>query len=434
MSTHERDSGRTVFLVTLGGIAAAALFGLGLYVAGTKPRPYRAIETHIELLAEAWRLGGFTPKHAVNPAPEGASRDAWNARHPDELLPGYRALTGYVPQANAFGVWIFDERGEKVHERILNYAALDPDGPSGGSESPHAFLFLPDGSVIVNVDKGDAIARYDACGEAIWSREGAFHHSLTADPVGGVWTWQGDVTTTDQYHALVRFDAGTGETLERIELIEDIVDADAESRAIFSVAPGQALRRRGGSHAVRDLFHPNDLDVLTPARADAFPDFEAGDLLLSFRNIDLVSVIDRDSHAIKWWSHGPWHRQHDPDFLPDGRISVFDNDTGHGTSNVVRIDPGTRALTLLDIEPGYRFYTRFMGKHETLADGAVQIVVPYEGRVLEVAPDGRVLLEINSVHDESHNALVSDAVHLAPDFFDTPPERFACVEGEGGDA
>ena len=426
MSVPERDTSRRVFLVTTALLAALALFALGLYVASAKPRPYRWLENNIALMKEAWRLGGFTPKHAVHPAPEGAARKSWNARVPDELSAGYRALTGYVPDENAFGVWIFDDAGRTVHERILNYAALDPDGPSGGSESPHAFLVMPDGSVLVNVDKGDAIARYDACGEPLWSREGAFHHSLHPDPDGGIWTWQGDVSAYDQYHSLVRFDADTGETLETIELVEDIVEASPESRAIFSVAPGQALERYRGARVVRDLFHPNDLEVLTPELADAFPDFEAGDLLMSFRNNDLVAVVDRDSHAIKWWSHGPWHRQHDPDFLPDGTISVFDNDTGHGTSSVLRIDPSTRAVDVLDVEPAYRFYTPFMGKHETLADGTVQIVVPYEGRVLEVAPDGRVLLEINSVYDEAHNALVSDAAHLPPDFFDTPPERFAC--------
>ena len=176
MPASDHDTSRTAFLLTLGATAAVVLFAAGLYVATAKPWPYRPIERNLELLADAWRLQGFTPKHAVHPAPTGAARESWNARFPDELSPGYRALTGYVPDENAFGVWIFDERGRKVHERILNYAVLDPDGPSGGSESPHAFLVMPDGSVLVNVDKGDAIARYDTCGEPLWSREGAFHH------------------------------------------------------------------------------------------------------------------------------------------------------------------------------------------------------------------------------------------------------------------
>jgi len=417
---------RRVFLVTLGVLAAASSFAAGVHFANEKPWLYRTLARDGALLADAWRLDGFTPKHAVNPAPEGGTREPWHARVPEALKPGYRALTGYIPHANAFGVWILDAQGRKVHERILSYESLDPDGPSGGSESPHASLFLPDGTVIVNVDKGDAIARYDTCGEPIWSREGAFHHSLAPDPEGGVWTWQGDVSTFDQYHTLIRFDPHTGDTLETIELFEDIIDASPESRAIFSLAPDQELERYRGARAIPDLFHPNDLEVLHPDRAGAFTQFEAGDLLLSFRSLDLVSVVDRESHATKWWSHGPWRRQHDPDFLPDGRISVFDNDTGSGTSNIVTIDPTTRALAILDIEPDYRFYTRFMGKHEWLDGETVQITVPYEGRVLEVDADGHVLLEINNVYDEEHNALVSDAAYLAPDFFTTPPERFAC--------
>ena len=420
------DPSRRVFLVTAALVGAAALFLAGVYVANARPAPYRLIERHVEQLREAWELGGFFPEHAINPAPEGAAREPWNALRPDALLPGHRVLTGYMSEANAFGVWILDERGRRVHERVLDYAALDPDGPSGGSESPHAFLVLPDGSAIVNVDKGDAIARYDVCGRAIWSREGAFHHSLASDPEGGVWTWQGEVSTFDQYQSLVRFDPDTGETLETIRLVEDIVERSVESRLVFSVAPGQTLERRDGERPVPDLFHPNDLEVLDAATAAAFPMFEAGDLLLSFRTPNLVAVVDRESHALKWWSHGPWRRQHDPDFLPDGRLSVFDNDTGRGTSNILFVTPASGALDVLDIEPRYRFYTRFMGKHEWLDADTVQIVVPYEGRVLEVGTDGRVALEINNVHDARHNGLVSDAARLPPGFFETPPEGFRC--------
>ncbi len=426
---HPLDASRVVFFVTLTAIAALALFGAGVHFANEKPWLYREVARTVSLLQDARKTGSLAPKHALNPVPEHASRAIWNPRVPAALRPGYRVLTGYMSDADAFGVWILDARGRRVHERVLDYASLDPDGPSGGSESPHAFVVLPDGSVIVNVDKGDAIARYDVCGRPLWSREGVFHHSLAPDPDGGIWTWQGEASTFDQCQTLVRFDPDSGETLETIDLVEDIIDASQESRLIFSIAPGGTPACARGSRAQPDLFHPNDIEVLGPDIAGAFPDFEAGDLMLSFRNLDLVVVIDRVSHSVLWWSHGPWHRQHDPDFLPDGTISVFDNDTGRGTSNILVIDPATRALGIVDVEPEHRFYTPFMGKHEWLDENTVQVVVPYEGRVLEMERGGRVLLEINNVHDERHNGLVSDAAYLARDFFGTPPEAFVC---EGG--
>ena len=320
---------RRISLISLWLVGILLIFLVGVYFANQKLWPYKPIATAWGLLSDAWDVGGFAPENAVNPAPPGADEE-WFAHDAQALMPGYRALTGYVADAGEFGVWIFDGQGEKVHERLLNYDKLDPDGPSHGSEAPHAFLFLPDGSVIVNTDKGDAIARYDACGEPIWSREGAFHHSLDTDPDGGVWTWQGEVSTFDQHHSLVRFDPETGETLETIDLFDDIINRSVDSRMVFSLVPGQELLHFQGPRVIPDMFHPNDLEVLQPEMADVFDQFEAGDLLLSFRNLDLVMVVDRDSLAITWWSHGPWRRQHDPDFLADGRISLSTTTTRRG--------------------------------------------------------------------------------------------------------
>jgi len=47
---------------------------------------------------------------------------------------------------------------------------------------------------------------------------------------------------------------------------------------------------------------------------------------------------------VKWWRTGPFLRQHDPDFLPNGHILVFDNRLGgrdhrFGESRIVEIDP-----------------------------------------------------------------------------------------------
>lgn len=424
-STSDRLS-RTISLISLGLLAALLLFLAGVYFANKKLWPYKPVRQTWSLLMDAWEQGGFAPQHVVNPVPAAASRETWLAHDDEALMPGYRGVTGYLSDAGQYGVWLFDPSGQKVHERALNYAALDPDGPSAGSEAPHAFLFLADGSVIVNTDKGDAIARYDVCGEPVWFREGAFHHSLAVDPQGGVWTWQGEKSTFDQYQALVRFDPDTGETLERIDLFADIIDASVESRTIFSLVPGQELEHFRGLRAVPDFFHPNDLEVLTPDRADAFPAFEAGDFLMSFRNLDLITVVDRQTLEVKWYSHGPWRRQHDPEFTEDGRISVFNNNPNRLSSNIVTVDPGTRQLDILDIDEDFRFFTQFMGKQEQLDNGNYQITVPYEGRVLEVSSDGRVLLEINNVWNQDNNAFISDSAFLPTDFFDEDPVSFSC--------
>lgn len=56
--------------------------------------------------------------------------------------------------------------------------------------------------------------------------------------------------------------------------------------------------------------------------AAAFPEFAAGNLPISLREPNLVTVIAPNTGLVKWWQNGPWIKQHDPDFESDGTISV----------------------------------------------------------------------------------------------------------------
>jgi hypothetical protein len=67
------------------------------------------------------------------------------------------------------------------------------------------------------------------------------------------------------------------------------------------------------------------VEVLREAVAPAFPMFRAGDVLLSLRNLDTLVVADGRTWRIKWAMTGPFLGQHDPDFLPNGHLMVFDN-------------------------------------------------------------------------------------------------------------
>ncbi|HVJ29271.1 MAG TPA: arylsulfotransferase family protein, partial [Gammaproteobacteria bacterium] len=173
-----------------------------------------------------------------------------------------------------------------------------------------------------------------------------------------------------------------------------------------------------------DFFHPNDVDVLSAALAPQFPMFEEGDLLVSFREIDLVAVIDPETAALKWWNVGPWLKQHDPDFLPDGRISVYSNNPSRGRSDILKIDPRTRAVTSDLYDGGARFYSAEMGSHQYQPNGNVLITVPGEGRVLLVSPHGEPIMEFNNVSSQAPavNEHVENSAWFPPDYFTQLPE------------
>ena len=105
--------------------------------------------------------------------------------------------------------------------------------------------------------------------------------------------------------------------------------------------------------------------------------------------MNLIFVIDAGSGRVKWHQTGPWIRQHDPDFLPDGTISVFNNntdDTESGTilggSSIVRVDPGSGAVSIrYGAASDQHMYTKIRGMHQTLENGNILVTEALAGRI-----------------------------------------------------
>jgi DNA-binding beta-propeller fold protein YncE len=172
-----------------------------------------------------------------------------------------------------------------------------------------------------------------------------------------------------------------------------------------------------------DIFHPNDIDVLYSDLAPLFPDFAAGDLLISLLALNLVAVIGPTELSVRWASYGPWKNQHDPDFTRDGKISVFNNNTYLNRSEIIKIDPTTMESTNDLFRGDLRFYSYAMGKHQNLPNGNVLVVVPGEGRVVVASPSGETIMEFNNVWNNKpqYNATVLNGIWLPADYFDTLP-------------
>ncbi|MCG8442637.1 MAG: arylsulfotransferase family protein, partial [Caulobacterales bacterium] len=173
--------------------------------------------------------------------------------------------------------------------------------------------------------------------------------------------------------------------------------------------------------AVPDYFHPNDVEELPSAYAEAFPDFEPGDLLISLRSLNMVAIVS-PAGELKWARYGPWFKQHDPDFLPDGRISIFNNGRA-GHSDIMLVDPSSGELTSLFAEWEGPFYTGARGKHQTLPNGNIMLTIPQQGQAYEVTTGGEIVMEYNNVleKDTRLNEDLVNAIWLPPDYFDAPP-------------
>jgi hypothetical protein len=121
--------------------------------------------------------------------------------------------------------------------------------------------------------------------------------------------------------------------------------------------------------------------------APKFPLFKAGQLLLSFRHLDALAVLDPDRGKVVWGTHGPWHAQHDASFLDNGHLLLFDNLGSPGGSRVLEYDPRTQAFPWSypdDIGFGKPFFSRTRGRTQRLPNGNTLIVNSDSGEMFEV--------------------------------------------------
>lgn len=150
-----------------------------------------------------------------------------------------------------------------------------------------------------------------------------------------------------------------------------------------------------------DPTHLNDIEPLPDSLAAEYPLFEAGDLAVSLRHLDMVFVVDPVSKRVKWHSTDPHIHQHDPDFIGDGWIAIFDNredGTGRGTmlggSRVIAFQPHTDSLRILfPTSRSEPLYTAHRGEWQLLENGNLLLTEEWTGRIVEVAQDGRTVWE-----------------------------------------
>jgi hypothetical protein len=172
-----------------------------------------------------------------------------------------------------------------------------------------------------------------------------------------------------------------------------------------------------------DTLHLNDVETFPASlQSDVF---DAGDLLVSLRNINTILVIDPESLQVKFISTGHVMRQHDPDFGRNDRITVFDNrsfttadEAGPPASRIVEIDTiSGKATTILDGNGSEPFFSATMGNHQRLPNGNILVVSTFEGRILEFTPGGDLAWRFDNRQADNRNVAIYNAMVL-PRFMD----------------
>jgi hypothetical protein len=263
-----------------------------------------------------------------------------------------------------------------------------------------------------NPSSGYGLVKLDKDSRVLWQYAGLCHHSFDVAADGTIYTLSNEFVEklppgfsalpTPSVVDCVEVLSPQGKRLKRIPLLEAFRDSPyapllstLEKPQLFSdLLPADTSRRPLREEMRRrDILHTNAVQVLDKALASKFPQFKAGQLLLSPRHLDTLAVLDPDSGKVVWAAHGPWHGQHDPTFLANGRLLLFDNlGPAAGRSRVLEYDPQTQAFPWsYPGATGKPFYSCIRGGAQRLPNGNTLIVNSEGGEVFEVTPGQEVV-------------------------------------------
>ncbi|MDC0434628.1 arylsulfotransferase family protein [bacterium] len=352
----------------------------------------------------------------------------------ERVAPGNTLLAGV--KGDAVALWLVSPQGETIRQwQPLTTEILSNLDYIEGVDRPfndffvtiHGAALAPDGGVIFTI-ANYVLVKLGACGDVDWVVPTMAHHSVFASYDDTYWsttrTWH-DEPSADfpQFQPpfwedeVVQVDS-EGNILQIISMLELI-----DKNRLWGMLFGGQLPT---PVTTDDVLHLNDVEVLSPEFADAYPDFDAGDIMVSLRNPNLVIVFDPETLEAKWSSAGPWIRQHDPDFGADGKIVVLDNrnDDANGAqfggSQIVLMTPSAPLGGNWDVSyensDTTPFFTAKRGVVDLPGNGNVLVTESEAGRVFEFTPRGDIVWEYINRYDADHLTSVMHAERYPLDY------------------
>lgn len=336
-----------------------------------------------------------------------------------------------VVSAHAPEIFLMDMDGRAVHKWWKPYDAIDnwhwgekfdPEWPPKGHWATGYFR-----RAYVD-ENGDILAMYGDCGlikmdaksNVIWAYKERCHHEITYDDKGRLAVMTRDFKERDirmpylaspsiekgkpLYEEFIDFlDPKTGKLLERVSLLECV------ENSIYATMLHHIRRPK-------DIFHANSIEWVDGRHVAEFPMFERGLFLISLRDIDTIALFDLENRTVRWAQTGPWHVQHEPTILADGRMMVFDNRgrvTDRGLrSRVIEMDVRTqKILWAYEGTPEHDFHSGVCGAAYRLPNDNTLIVSSTEGKVVEVNRDGQIVWEWNSPYRTGEKKDVIPTLH-----------------------
>jgi hypothetical protein len=325
----------------------------------------------------------------------GGSRDVPETgvtRHDGEAAqPGINLYTsGHGPVA-----FLVDMDGNELHRWRHDYRDAFPDYPADRpldlAMAWWCWVHLYENGDLLALFNGAGIVKVNARSELIWAHQNRAHHDLAVADDGTIYVLTKVAHIVPYVHEtepivedfVVLMSPG-GDTLRSFSILEAFAETEFKD----------AWRSR---HKSGDVMHTNSIEILDGRLVDRIPAFKAGNLLLSIPKAHLIAVVDSKTEKIVWAKK--FRKLHDVQIVGDGNILQFDNRGKGGQSRALETDPET--LEILWEFPGDQrepLRSGLMGAVQRLENGNTLVTESEGGRVIEVAPDGRVVWEFYTPH------------------------------------
>lgn len=415
-----------IFVVSL----MVFVFAFGMITASFNWFPFPYFQKAWYTAKSLWE--DHTVLHNINPA-RYADKSGVIVYKKDKVYPGITLISGSWNPKNEewyYGIRLVDMEGNIVHEWKLDPSEIWPESPhadhTAGQHNKkrktmiHGTIIYPNGDIVFNFEYL-TLVRMDKDNNIIWKLPYRTHHSIFKDHTGSLWVcgaqWR-EEKVPEFPHLTPPF---TEDTILKVSP-DGKIEREISVLKILYESNYQGLLFFDWVYNSGDVTHLNNVEVLSPEMAKNFDLFEAGDILISMRYINTIMVIDGKTEKVKWALTHPFVAQHDPDFYPDGTITVFNNGLSKrnsesvlGGSEILKIDPATNAvIPIYGHKEDQYFYTNRGGKHQHLPNGNMIITECMAGRVFEVTFSGELVWSwLTSKWDEKYVAEIMQGTRLA---------------------
>jgi hypothetical protein len=146
--------------------------------------------------------------------------------------------------------------------------------------------------------------------------------------------------------------------------------------------------------------------------------FRAGNLLICFRNINQIGLLDRDTWEILWtWGADDLDWPHLPVMVENGNILIYDNGTHRLYSRLIEVNPITEKIEWEYVaDPPRAFFSRENGSAQRLPNGNTLVCNGYNGRAFEITRGGEIVWEwINPTTKEKHREQICRMWRIEPE-------------------